>query len=130
MASEDEDVETTTFADRLDSWGSLHTRPRQLLPLLLFSPPLFLSTYVNLAGFPTGAAGISAAWSGLYALMALRRKPAGRSVATRFLSPRGLTRGAAIGLGVANAVAGGWVFLHGDWDRDEEERVKRNRWEE
>lgn len=109
---------------------ALHTRPRQLAPLLLFAPPLFLSTYVNLAGFPTGAAGISAAWSGLYALMALRRRPTGRAagLGARFLSPRGLTRGAAVGLGAVNAVAGGWTYFRGDWEADEEERVKRNRW--
>jgi hypothetical protein len=41
---------------------------------------------------------------------------------------RGLVRGSAIGLGTANAVAGGWVYFGGDFARDEEERRRRNRW--
>jgi hypothetical protein len=27
-----------------------------------------------------------------------------------------------------NCVAGGWRYATGDFDKDEEERVKRNRW--
>jgi hypothetical protein len=96
-----------------------------MLPLVLFTPPLFFATWLNLAGMPTAAAGVSSAWSGLYALLALRRRPA--TLASRF-STRGVVRGAAVGLGIVNSVAGGWVYYTGDWDRDEAERVARNRW--
>jgi hypothetical protein len=37
-------------------------------------------------------------------------------------------RGTAVGLGTANCIAGGWVYFNGDFERDAEERVKRNRW--
>ena len=104
---------------------ALHLRPRQPLALTLFPGPLFFATYLNLAGYTTGAAGITAAWSGLYALMALRRK---QSFRQKFLSPRGGLRGAAMALGVVNAVAGGWRYASGDWDEDERERVERSRW--
>ncbi|POR35273.1 Uncharacterized protein TPAR_04553, partial [Tolypocladium paradoxum] len=43
---------------------ALHARPLQPLPLALFTPPLLFSSYLNLAGYPTGAAGLAAAWSG------------------------------------------------------------------
>jgi len=123
----------------LNGWGSsaippsllatltiaLHSRPRQLLPLLLFTPPLFFATWLNLAGLPTAAAGMTSAWSGLYALMALRRR---NVTGLRRFGMRGMVRGAAVGLGVVNCVAGGWRYATGDFDKDEEERVKRNRW--
>ena len=103
---------------------ALHTRPRQIVPLALITPPLFVATYLNLAGFPTAAAGITGAWSGLYAVMAMRRRQGIRGV----LSMRGGVRGLAVGVGIVNAAAGGWTWLRGDYERDEEERVKRNRW--
>lgn len=105
---------------------ALHSHPRQLLPLVLFTPPLFLATWLNLAGLPTAAAGITSAWSGLYAVMALRRKGPG-GVMGKF-GMRGVVRGGAIGLGVVNCTAGGWRYVNGDFDKDEEERVNRNRW--
>ncbi|KID96689.1 hypothetical protein MAJ_07316, partial [Metarhizium majus ARSEF 297] len=122
----------------LQDWGSsslppallatlvtaLHARPLQKLPLFLFPPPLLFSSYLNLSGYPTGSAGLTAAWSGLYALLALRRRQPFRSK----FSARGLVRGTAIGLGAANAVAGGWVYFGGDFAKDEEERMRRNRW--
>ncbi|KAL6855475.1 hypothetical protein ACO1O0_006624 [Amphichorda felina] len=130
--------EAKSVMGRLHDWGSsaippsllgtlviaLHSRPRQPLALLLFTPPLFLSTYLNLAGFPTSAGGLSAAWGGLYALMALRRR---QGLGAK-MSARGIVRGAAVGLGAVNCVAGGWVYFTGDWKKDEEERVRRNRW--
>ncbi|KAG5973964.1 hypothetical protein E4U55_000168 [Claviceps digitariae] len=122
----------------LQDWGSssmppalmatlvtaLHARPMKLFPLVVFVPPLLFSSYLNLSGYQTGSAGLTAAWSGLYALLALRRRQALRSK----FSPRGLVRGSAIGLGASNAVAGGWVYFGGDFQRDAEERMRRNRW--
>ena len=49
-----------------------HARPFQPLPML-FPPVLLFSSYLNLSNYKTDAAGITAAWSGLYALLALRR---------------------------------------------------------
>jgi hypothetical protein len=98
----------------------------QPLPLFLFTPPLLFSSYLNLLGFTTGSAGISAAWSGIYALLALRRR---QGLRAKF-SPRGIVRGGAIGLGFANAVAGGWVYAKGDFKKDDEARRERNRWGE
>ncbi|KJZ72699.1 hypothetical protein HIM_07891 [Hirsutella minnesotensis 3608] len=122
----------------LQSWGTssmppallatlvtaLHARPVQLLPLTLFVPPLLFSSYLNLAGYPTGSAGVAAAWSGLYALLALRRRQPFRGK----FSARGLVRGGAIGLGVANCAAGSLVYLRGDFEKDARERARRNRW--
>merc|ERR1712000_454093 len=76
------DPKTKSAVARLKGWGSsavppsvlatlvigLHMRPRQPLALLLFPAPLFAATYFNLAGYPTAAGGLTAAWSGLYAL--------------------------------------------------------------
>ncbi|KAL7810774.1 hypothetical protein V8C44DRAFT_332036 [Trichoderma aethiopicum] len=127
-----------SISEYLTEWGSsslppsllatlitaLHARPLQALPLTLFTPTLLFSSYLNLSGYPTASAGLTAAWSGLYALLALRRRT---SLRAKF-SIRGVVRGAAVGLGAANCVAGGWVYLHGSKDRDREERLKRNRW--
>src|SRR5690242_13690203 len=49
-----------------------HFRPFQPLPML-FPPVLLFSSYLNLSNYKTDAAGITAAWSGLYALLAIRR---------------------------------------------------------
>ncbi|KAH7320817.1 hypothetical protein B0I35DRAFT_407854 [Stachybotrys elegans] len=128
------------FLEQLHDWGSsslppsllatlvtaLHARPLQPLPLFLFAPPLLFSSYLNLSGFTTGSAGLTAAWSGLYALLALRRR---QSLRAKF-SPRGLVRGTAIGLGFANSVAAGWVYVNGDFKRDDEARKERRRWGE
>ena len=106
---------------------ALHARPLQALPLAVFTPPLLFASYLNLAGWTTGAAGLSAAWSGLYALLALRRRqPAG--LRARF-STRGAVRGAAIGLGAANCAAGGWAYFMGDFEKDAERREMRKRWD-
>ncbi|KAG6037168.1 hypothetical protein E4U41_005302 [Claviceps citrina] len=121
-----------SFVGQLQDWGSLmatlitalHARPLKPLPLALFAPPLLFSSYLNLSGYQTGSAGLTAAWSGLYAVLALRRRQTLRGK----VSARGLVRGAAVGLGAGNAVAGGWVYFGGDFRRDAEERVRRNRW--
>lgn len=49
-----------------------HARPFQPLPML-FPPVLLFSSYLNLSDYKTDAAGVTAAWSGLYALLAMRR---------------------------------------------------------
>lgn len=41
---------------------------------MLFPPLLLFSSYLNLSDYKTDAAGITAAWSGLYALLAMRRR--------------------------------------------------------
>ncbi|KAJ4857767.1 hypothetical protein N5P37_010579 [Trichoderma harzianum] len=137
MASDKEAIEKS-ITERLTEWGSsslppsllatlitaLHARPLQPLPLTLFTPTLLFSSYLNLSGYPTASAGLTAAWSGLYALLALRRR---QTLRAKF-SIRGVVRGTAVGLGAANCVAGGWVYLHGSKDRDRDERESRNRW--
>ncbi|EXF83481.1 hypothetical protein HER10_EVM0008485 [Colletotrichum scovillei] len=103
--------------------GALHGRPLKILPAS-FAPALLFSSYVNLAGFPTDSAGFTCALSGLYALLALRRRQPLRSKFTA----RGLVRGTAIGMGFANSAAGAWVYANGDRKKDEVERKERNRW--
>jgi hypothetical protein len=105
---------------------ALHARPLQALPMAIFTPPLLFASYLNLSGFTTASAGLTAAWSGLYALLALRRR---QGLRAKF-SPRGFVRGSAIGLGAANSIAGGWAYFNGDFKRDEEKRKERNRWGE
>ncbi len=92
---------------------------------MLFPPLLFFSSYLNVGGFTIDSAGMTAAWSGLYVLLAARRRPA--SLMKRF-SARGAVRGAAMGVGVANTVAGGYVYAMGDRKAEEVERKERNRW--
>lgn len=106
---------------------ALHLRPLQKLPML-FAPLLLFSSYLNVAGFKIDSAGMTAAWSGLYVLLAARR---GRRVAAPLrnkFSARGLVRGAAMGLGGINAVAGGLAYATGNRKAEEEERKERNRW--
>jgi hypothetical protein len=104
--------------------AALHGRPAQPLPLL-FAPALLFSSYVSLAGFPTDSAGMTCAWSGLYTLLALRRK---QRIVSKF-SPRGIVRAGAMTLGLANSVAGGYAYTMGDRKRDEAERKARQRWQ-
>jgi hypothetical protein len=70
---------------------------------------LLLSTYLNLNGYKTDAAGIGAAWSGLYLVLASRRKQPLR----RKWGVRGVVRGATIGMCVANLLGGGFVYAIG-----------------
>ncbi|GME65325.1 uncharacterized protein K452DRAFT_297658 [Neofusicoccum parvum] len=89
-------------------------RPFQALPML-FPPVLLLSSYLNLNDHKKDAAGISAAWSGLYVLLASRRK---QKIYSKF-GARGIIRGATLGLCAANLVGGGLAYAFGK--RDEEE---------
>ncbi|KAF2142352.1 uncharacterized protein K452DRAFT_297658 [Aplosporella prunicola CBS 121167] len=92
-----------------------HMRPFQALPML-FPPVLLLSSYLNLNDYKKDAAGISAAWSGLYILLAQRRR---QKLYSKF-GARGLIRGATLGLCAANLVGGGLAYAFGK-RKDEEE---------
>ncbi|ORY64204.1 uncharacterized protein BCR38DRAFT_457963 [Pseudomassariella vexata] len=105
---------------------ALHFRPLQIRPLL-FVPILMFSSYINLQGFKKDSAGLTAAASGTYALLALRRKPT--ALMNRF-SVRGAVRGAAVLLGTANAVGCGWVYATVDRQAEKVERESNPRWVE
>lgn len=104
---------------------ALHYRPFQPLPML-FTPLLVFSSYLSVAGFKIDSAGITAALSGMYVLLAARRRPAA-SLRQKFTA-RGLVRGAAMGLGSVNCVAGGYTYAVGDRKKEEEERREVDRW--
>ncbi|RDW91520.1 hypothetical protein BP5796_02685 [Coleophoma crateriformis] len=102
---------------------ALHARPLQKLPLA-FTPVLLFSTYLNLNNFVIDSAGLTAAWSGLYLLLARRRRAGGANFSARFgnrFGARGLTRGAAMLLAGANVVGCGTTYALGR--RSKEERV-------
>ena len=92
---------------------------------MIFPPLLFFSSYLNVAGFTIDSAGMTAAWSGLYVLLASRRKPV--SLRKKF-SARGAVRGLAMGLGTVNCVAGGYVYATGNREDEQVARRERNRW--
>ncbi|KAL4878534.1 hypothetical protein BJY04DRAFT_110369 [Aspergillus karnatakaensis] len=85
-----------------------YMRPFQALPML-FPPVLLFTSYANLQGFKTDTAGISAAWSGLYLLLAGRR----RQPFMKKWGARGITRGATMGLALVNMVGGGLAYTLG-----------------
>jgi len=95
---------------------ALHFRPAQPLPLT-FPPILLASTYANLSGYKIDSAGITAAWSGLYLLLAQRRK---QKLVSKF-GARGLIRGATLGLCVVNLVGGGLAYTFGDRKKEDRE---------
>lgn len=105
---------------------SLHFRPFQPLPMLVFTPMLVLSSYLNLGGFKIDSAGLSAAWSGLYFLLAARRRPV-QGLRQRF-SAKGAVRLGAMGLASVNTVSGLAVYTMGDREAEKEERQERDRW--
>lgn len=86
---------------------------------------LLFSSYLNVAGYKIDSAGLTAAWSGLYVLLAARRR--GIPLRQKFTA-RGATRGVAMGIGAMNAVAGGWVYATGNREVEKEERTERDRW--
>ncbi len=89
-------------------------RPLQLLPMS-FVPVLLFTSYSNVNGFKKDSAGISAAWSGLYLLLASRRK---QKFMTKW-SPRGIVRGSSMGLALANMVAGGLTYALGPKENED-----------
>jgi hypothetical protein len=102
---------------------ALHARPFQPLPMI-FPPVLLFSTYLNLSDYKVDSAGLTAAWSGLYLLLARRRTVVGANFSARLGSKfgaRGLTRGAAMGLAGMNVVGCGMTYAFGR--RDQEEKV-------
>ncbi|KAF7114313.1 hypothetical protein CNMCM5793_008265 [Aspergillus hiratsukae] len=92
-----------------------HMRPFQFLPMI-FPPVLLFTSYANIQGFKTDSAGTSAAWSGLYLLLAGRR----RQPLMKKWGARGIVRGTTMGLCLLNMVGGGLAYTLGKReDRDE-----------
>ncbi|EMC97595.1 hypothetical protein BAUCODRAFT_68808 [Baudoinia panamericana UAMH 10762] len=94
-----------------------HLRPFQVFPML-FPPVLLFSSYLNVNGYKKDAAGLTAAWSAAYFVLASRRRQA--HFVSRF-GARGLVRGATLGLCAANVVGCGVVYAFGR--REGEEKV-------
>lgn len=91
-----------------------HMRPFQFFPML-FPPALIFTSYANLQGFKTDTAGMSASFSGLYLLLASRR----RQPLMKKLGVRGVVRGATMALALTNMIGGGLAYTMGK--REEEE---------
>ncbi|KAH7084791.1 hypothetical protein BKA63DRAFT_2987 [Paraphoma chrysanthemicola] len=91
-----------------------HARPFQPLPML-FPPILLFSSYLNLNGYKSDAAGITAAWSGLYALLALRRR---QGIKNKF-TVRGVVRGGSLALCAVNIVGCGLAYTFGKKEKEE-----------
>ncbi|RAH74300.1 uncharacterized protein BO66DRAFT_388351 [Aspergillus aculeatinus CBS 121060] len=131
MAGSDSAVEQTekSLVQTARAWGenafpptllaslitAQHMRPFQPLPML-FPPLLLFSSYANLQGFKTDTAGISAAWSGLYLLLAGRRK----QPFMKKWGARGIVRGVTMGLCLVNMVSGGLAYTLGKREEDED----------
>jgi hypothetical protein len=79
---------------------------------------MLFSTYLNLNDYKVDSAGITAAWSGLYLILAQRRKPA-KFIHT--FGARGLIRGATMGVAAINLVACGATYAFGRGKPEEEE---------
>jgi hypothetical protein len=83
---------------------------------MIFPPVLLFSTYLNLSNYPVDSAGITAAWSGMYLLLARRRKVAGPNLSARLsrrFGARGLIRGTAMMLAGVNVIGGGITYALG-----------------
>lgn len=84
---------------------------------MLFPPVLLFTSYANLQGFKTDSAGISAAWSGLYLLLAGRR----RQPFMKKWGARGIVRGVTMGLCLANMVGGGLAYTLGKREEEDDD---------
>ncbi|KAJ5790543.1 uncharacterized protein N7518_007554 [Penicillium psychrosexuale] len=129
--ADDSTVEETkeTIVQRFRAWGensfpptllasmiaAQHMRPFQFFPML-FPPVLIFSSYANLQGFKTDTAGISGAVSGLYLLLAARR----RQPFMKKLGVRGVVRGATMGLALVNMIGGGLAYTLGRKEEEED----------
>ncbi|KAB8239796.1 uncharacterized protein BDW43DRAFT_12125 [Aspergillus alliaceus] len=132
MAGSDSAVEETkqSLMQKARAWGenpfpptllatlitAQYGRPFQALPML-FPPVLLFTSYANLQGFKTDSAGISAAWSGLYLLLAGRR----RQPFMKKWGARGIIRGMTMGLCLANMVGGGLAYTLGKREEEEDD---------
>ena len=96
-----------------------HLRPFQPLPML-FPPILLFSSYLNVNGFKTDAAGLTSAWSAAYLVLARRRH---HGIRQKF-GMTGLIRGATIALCLMNVVSGGLVYAFGKRETIDEEEGK------
>ncbi|MCJ1233961.1 hypothetical protein MMC14_001919 [Varicellaria rhodocarpa] len=85
-----------------------HLSPPQYLPLI-FPPILLFSSYLNLAEYKIDAAGLNAAWSGLYLILARRRK----QPLMKKWGARGIIRGSTMGICALNLLGGGFVYATG-----------------
>ncbi len=94
-----------------------HVRPPQFLPLL-FPPVLLFSTYLNLSAYEVDSAGITAAWSALYLILARRRK----QPFVKKWGTRGIIRGTTLGLCLVNLLGCGFTNAT---SRRSKEEVKR-----
>jgi len=92
---------------------ALHARPIQMLPLL-FSPALLFASYVNVSGYKKDAAAMSASWSALYMILAMRRKQGVKDK----LSARGIIRGGALGLCAMNIIGGSLAYVMNKRERE------------
>ncbi|RMJ27819.1 hypothetical protein PHISP_01313 [Aspergillus sp. HF37] len=93
-----------------------HMRPFQMVPML-FPPVLLFTSYANVQGYKVDSGGISAAWSGLYLLLAGRRK----QPFMKKWGARGIIRGGTMGICLANLVGGGLAYTMGKREDEEEE---------
>ena len=91
---------------------SQRLRPFQLLPMTF--PPVFLfASYLNTQGYKKDAAGLSAAWSALYLVLARRSAGVTSALKPSNWNGRGLTRVATVTLCLGQAVGGGLAYGFG-----------------
>jgi hypothetical protein len=103
---------------------------------MAFVPVLLFSSYLNLSGYKTDAAGTTAAWSGLYALLAMRRRqviafiyplPCFTEGANRLMQQftnkftvRGVVRGASLALCAVNVAGCGLAYVFGKREKEDQ----------
>ncbi|KAJ5673841.1 hypothetical protein N7462_009280 [Penicillium macrosclerotiorum] len=133
MAKDSIEETKQTLVQRFRAWGensfpptllaslifAQHARPFQFFPMM-FPPILLFTSYANLQGFKTETAGISAAWSGLYLLLAGRR----RQPLMKKFGARGIVRGATMGLCLVNMIGGGLAYTLGKREEEESKQDK------
>jgi hypothetical protein len=98
---------------------------------MLFPPILLFSSYLNLSNYKTDSAGITAAWSGLYALLAIRRSQVSwdrsmnglklievQGIKNKF-TVRGAVRGASLALCAVNIAGCALAYTFGKREKEE-----------